>query len=84
MTLYFNAAVNRSDYETYIPGLWKYAQRLCGNKDCTRDLVCRTLDEAHQKRWKKSKNLPTEAWLTLLMVQKFYDTPAHLHAGSLH
>ncbi len=84
MTVIFNRADARNQFETYIPSLWKYASRLCGTQECTRDLVCRTLDEAHQKRWKKSKELPTEAWLTLLMVRKFYDTPAHLHAGSLH
>ena len=84
MTIQFNKSGLKNDYEAYVPGLWKYAARLCGSQDGTRDLVCRTLDEAHQKRWKKSENLPTEAWLTLLMVQKFYDTPAHIHAGSLH
>ncbi len=83
MPLKLNAPTN-DNYEAHIPALWKYAQRLCGSNDCTRTLVSNTLDEAHQKRWKKSKHLSTEAWLTLLMVQKFYDTPAHIHAGQLH
>ena len=84
MTLFFKTPSNDNDYSAYVPGLWKYAQRLCGQTQCSQDLIHKTLDAAARKRWKKSENLPTEAWLSLLMVQEFYATPAHLRASRLH
>src|SRR5688572_7164759 len=55
----------------HVPELLKYGQRLCGSEHNAQRLVFSTLDAAQKKRWKKTEELPMDAWLSLLMMQQF-------------
>lgn len=61
-----------NSFSKYIPDLQRTGMKLCGSDSCAQLLVSNTLDIAQKKRWKKSKDLPTDAWLTMLMMQQYF------------
>lgn len=72
------------NFEKYIPELRRTGEKLCGSEICARDLVSHTLNMARKKRWKKSKDLPTDAWLTMLMMQQYLSGAAMRQEKFLH
>jgi hypothetical protein len=62
---------NLLEFTQHIPDLMRYSERLCGgSRDCAERLVMDTLDAADKKRWKKTANVPIDAWLSMMLLQQ--------------
>lgn len=73
-----------NSFDKYIPDLQRTGAKLCGSGICAQRLVSSTLDIAQKKRWKKSKDLPTDAWLTMLMMQQYFSRAEESKNRLLH
>lgn len=73
--------ITEADLNRHIPVLLKTGMRLCRSEEDARRLVCSTLDAAQKKRWKKTDDIPMDAWLTLLMMQQHMAVPYGSYAS---